>query len=190
MHGKADDVIAFELGISLYEQLHVTARTQLARSDARIHSSAAGFCRYPSRHFVSWAIEQNVGSVIAFGAIWPVLLASVHGFSSVPLETGQRGTSARVWPLGFPPQNRVPSALPDIVAGLRVSLAIALILTVVTEMQSSLPGLGWDIFSAQRFYRSADLYAGLIMLALLGFAANHLILLLEWRVLRWRDLRT
>jgi ABC-type nitrate/sulfonate/bicarbonate transport system permease component len=83
-----------------------------------------------------------------------------------------------------------PSALPDIVAGLRVSLAIALILTVVTEMQSSLPGLGWDIFSAQRFYRSADLYAGLIMLALLGFAANHLILLLEWRVLRWRDLRT
>ena len=61
-----------------------------------------------------------------------------------------------------------PSALPDIVAGLRVSLAIALILAVVTEMQSSLPGLGWDIFSAQRFYRSADIYAGLIMLGPAG----------------------
>ena len=84
----------------------------------------------------------------------------------------------------------MPSALPDIVAGLRVSLALALILTVVTEMQSSLPGLGWDIFFAQRSYRSADLYAGLILLALLGFAANHLILLFERRALRWRNLGT
>lgn len=129
-------------------------------------------------------------AVIAFGAIWPVLLASVHGFSSVPLELTNVSDVLGFRRWDFLRKIAFPSALPDIVAGLRVSLAIALILTVVTEMQSSLPGLGWDIFSAQRFYRSADLYAGLIMLALLGFAANHLILLLEWRVLRWRDLRT
>jgi ABC-type nitrate/sulfonate/bicarbonate transport system permease component len=129
-------------------------------------------------------------AVIAFGAIWPVLLASVHGFSSVPLELANVSQVLGFGRWDFLRKIAFPSALPDIVAGLRVSLAIALILTVVTEMQSSLPGLGWDIFSAQRFYRSADLYAGLIMLALLGFAANHLILLLEWRVLRWRDLRT
>ena len=104
--------------------------------------------------------------------------------------TNQRVAGARLQPPRFLRKIAFPSALPDIVAGLRVSLAIALILAVVTEMQSSLPGLGWDIFFAQRFYRSADIYAGLIMLALLGFAANHLILFLEWRVLRWRNLRT
>lgn len=126
-------------------------------------------------------------AVIAFGAIWPVLLASVHGFSSVSSELTDL---SRV--LGFNRQQTLlkiafPSALPDIAAGLRVSLAIALILAVVTEMQSSLPGLGWDIFFAQRSYRSADIYAGLIMLALLGFTANHFILLLERRALRWKN---
>ena len=84
----------------------------------------------------------------------------------------------------------LPSALPDIMSGVRVSLAIALILTVVTEMQSSLPGLGWDIFFAQRSYRSADLYAGLILLGALGFTANYFIQLIEQRALRWRNLRT
>ena len=129
-------------------------------------------------------------TVIAFGAVWPVLLASVHGFSSV---SPQLTDVSHV--LGFKRRDFIckialPSALPDIVAGLRVSLALALILTVVTEMQSSLPGLGWDIFFAQRSYRSADLYAGLVLLALLGFSANHLIVFFERRVLRWRNVST
>ena len=127
-------------------------------------------------------------TVIAFGAIWPVLLASVHGFSSVPPELRNVSQVLGFGRPAFLLKIALPSALPDIVAGLRVSLAVALILAVVTEMQSSLPGLGWEIFSAQRFYRSPDLYAGLILLALLGFAANYLIRLLEWRLLRWRNL--
>ena len=127
-------------------------------------------------------------TVIAFGAIWPVLLASVHGFSAVSLELRNVSQVLGFGRGAFLRKIALPSALPDIVAGLRVSLAVALILAVVTEMQSSLPGLGWEIFSAQRFYRSPDLYAGLILLAILGFAANYLIRLLEWRLLRWRNL--
>jgi ABC-type nitrate/sulfonate/bicarbonate transport system permease component len=126
-------------------------------------------------------------TVIAFGAIWPVLLAAVYGFSSVSIELTDvsRVLGFSRWQVLF--KIAFPSALPDIVAGLRVSLAIALILAVVTEMQSSLPGLGWDIFYAQRTYRSADLYAGLIMLAVLGFAANRFILLFEHHALRWKN---
>ena len=129
-------------------------------------------------------------AVIAFGAIWPVLLASVHGFSSVSSELTNVLQALGFGRRDFLRKIAFPSAPPEIVAGLRVSLAQALILAVVTEMQSSLPGLGWEIFSAQRFYRSPDLYAGLLLLALLGFVANHLIILLEWRVLRWRNLHT
>ena len=62
----------------------------------------------------------------------------------------------------------LPAALPDILSGVRVSLAISLILAVVTEMQASLPGLGRDIFLAQRSFRSAELYAGLIVLGAIG----------------------
>ena len=125
-------------------------------------------------------------AVIAFGAIWPVLLASVHGFSSVQPELRQVSDVLGFGRGAFIQKIALPSALPDIIAGLRVSLSIALILAVVTEMQASLPGLGWDIFYAQRIYRSADLYAGLIVLGAMGFAANQLLVQFEQRVLRWR----
>ena len=129
-------------------------------------------------------------TVIAFGAIWPVLLASIHGFASVQRELKDVAHVLGFGKREFMMKMALPSALPDIMAGLRVSLAISLILTVVTEMQSSLPGLGWDIFSAQRSYRSADLYAGLIMLGALGLTVNYFILLVERRALRWRHLQT
>jgi sulfonate transport system permease protein len=127
-------------------------------------------------------------AVIAFGAIWPVLLASIHGFTTVPPELHDVADV-----LGLPRSKylksiALPAAAPDIMAGVRVSLAIALILTVVTEMQASLAGLGWDIFYAQRVYRSADLYAGLIVLGVVGFAANHLLQRLERRALPWRSI--
>jgi ABC-type nitrate/sulfonate/bicarbonate transport system permease component len=80
----------------------------------------------------------------------------------------------------------LPAALPDILAGARISLAIALILAVVTEMQASLPGLGQNILLAQRSYRSPELYAGIVTLGLMGFAANQLLLWMEKRMLRWR----
>jgi sulfonate transport system permease protein len=129
-------------------------------------------------------------SVIAFGAIWPVLLASVHGFSSVQSELRQVSEVLGFGRREFLQKIALPSALPDIIAGLRVSLAISLILAVVTEMQASLAGLGWEIFFAQRSYRSADLYAGLVLLGAMGFAANHLIMLFERRALRWRNHHT
>jgi sulfonate transport system permease protein len=125
-------------------------------------------------------------TVIAFGAIWPVLLASVHGFSAVQPELRQVSDVLGFSRRAFLQKIAFPSALPDIIAGLRVSLAISLILAVVTEMQASLPGLGWEIFYAQRVYRSPDLYAGLILLGLMGFSANHVLMLFEQRVLRWR----
>jgi ABC-type nitrate/sulfonate/bicarbonate transport system permease component len=127
-------------------------------------------------------------SVIAFGAIWPVLLATVHGFSSVQPELRQVSDVLGFSRFEFLKKIALPSAFPDIIAGLRVSLAISLILAVVTEMQASLPGLGWDIFFAQRMYRSADLYAGLVLLGAMGFSANHALLMFERRVLRWRNL--
>lgn len=125
-------------------------------------------------------------AVIAFGAIWPVLLASVHGFTAVPRELRDVADVLGFSRSKYLKSVALPAAAPDIMAGVRVSLAIALILAVVTEMQASLAGLGWEIFHAQRVYRSADLYAGLIVLGVMGFAANHLLQRLERQALPWR----
>jgi ABC-type nitrate/sulfonate/bicarbonate transport system permease component len=125
-------------------------------------------------------------AVIAFGSLWPVLLGTVHGFKSVQPELIELSASLRFSRSEVLRKIALPGALPDILAGARISLAIALILAVVTEMQASLPGLGQNILLAQRSYRSPELYAGIVVLGLMGFAANQLLLLMENRMLRWR----
>jgi sulfonate transport system permease protein len=129
--------------------------------------------------------EMSV-AVIAFGAIWPVLLASVHGFSSIEPQLLDVSAALRLSRAQFLAKVAIPGAMPDIIAGARVSLAIALILAVVTEMQASQPGLGQNILLAQRSFRSPELYAGVVTLGLLGFLINQALIVLERRVLRWR----
>ncbi len=125
--------------------------------------------------------------VIAFGAIWPVLLSSVYGFGSIQGRLQEVSAVLALSRVDYLRKIAIPSAMPDILSGVRVSLAISLILAVVTEMQASLPGIGRDIFMAQRSFRSVDLYAGLILLGAIGFAVNYALLIFEKRALRWRN---
>lgn len=125
-------------------------------------------------------------AVIAFGAVWPVLLGSLHGFVSIEPQLADVAAALRLPRLQSFVKIAVPNALPDILAGARVSLAIALILAVVTEMQASQTGLGQNILLAQRSFRSPELYAGLVTLGVVGFAINQAIVLVERRLLRWR----
>jgi ABC-type nitrate/sulfonate/bicarbonate transport system permease component len=124
--------------------------------------------------------------VVAFGSIWPILLAAIHGYVNVPRELREVASTLEMSRLRYILVIATPSASVDIMAGLRISLALALILTVVTEMQASLPGLGYEIFLAQRTFRSADLYAGLMTLGIFGFLINQALLLAERRLMRWK----
>jgi ABC-type nitrate/sulfonate/bicarbonate transport system permease component len=131
--------------------------------------------------------NQMSVAVIAFGAIWPVLLSSVYGFSSIQGRLQEVSAVLGLSRLEYLRKIAIPSAMPDILSGIRVSLAISLILAVVTEMQASLPGIGRDIFMAQRSFRSVDLYGGLIVLGVIGFTVNYALVAFEKRALRWRN---
>ena len=139
----------------------------------------------PAILFLGLSSEMST-AVIAFGAIWPVLLASVHGFANVEPQLIDVAAALRLSKRELLVKVAIPSAMPDIIAGAKVSLAIALILAVVTEMQASQPGLGQNILLAQRSYRSPELYAGVVTLGVLGFVINQGLIVLERRLLRWR----
>lgn len=124
-------------------------------------------------------------AVVAFGSLWPVLLATIHGFRNVPQQLREVGDMLEMGRLRYFFTIALPSAGIDILPGLKIGLALSLILTVVTEMQASLGGVGFDIFMAQRSYRSADLYAGLIVIGTIGFIINQVLLLVERRLFAW-----
>ena len=79
----------------------------------------------------------------------------------------------------------IPSAAPQIFTGMRVSLAISLIMVVISEMVASVDGIGYFILNAQRSFRVPEMYAGVIVLGILGYALNWLFVGFEARALRW-----
>lgn len=125
-------------------------------------------------------------AMILFGVIWPIILNTIDGVRSVDslhLDT------ARVFGLGRTDvlfRVILPSAGPKIFAGLRVSLSIAVILMVISEMVATINGIGFTLVQAQRNFRTLDVWAGILMLGLIGYGLNAILTLAERRVLRWQ----
>lgn len=130
--------------------------------------------------------DVTVYSVICFGALWPMLLSTVQGFSAVEPTRYEFAASIGMSRPAIVLRIALPSSMPDLLAGLKLSLTVALILTVVVEMLTGQQGLGTWILFAGRAYRSADLFAGIVLLGVLGYASSLLFGLVERRVLRWR----
>ena len=129
---------------------------------------------------------QMAIGVIAFGSLWPMLLATVHGFAHVEPRLYEVARALRMSRLAVAWKIALPSALPDVLAGLKLGLSVALILSVVCEMIAGLDGLGgWELVAA-RAYRSPDIFAGVMLLGAVGLIANAALSAVEARALRWR----
>jgi ABC-type nitrate/sulfonate/bicarbonate transport system permease component len=130
--------------------------------------------------------EGMVLAVIAFGAVWPMLLATIHGFVSIQPRLIEVSRILRMSRVGIIFKIALPNAVPDILAGMRLSLAIALILAVVGEMLASRDGLGQWLLLAARAFQSADVFAGVVLLGAIGLVSGLLLAAAERWLLRWR----
>jgi ABC-type nitrate/sulfonate/bicarbonate transport system permease component len=122
---------------------------------------------------------------IAFGVVWPILLNTVKGVRSVEpmqLETAAAFRLTGMRRLGI---LILPAASPDIFAGLRISLSLALVLMVISEMIAAGSGIGFRILNSQATFNIAGMWAAIGVLALSGVVFNALFSILESRVLRW-----
>ena len=127
-------------------------------------------------------------AIVALVAFFPILLNSLAGSRSVS-QTMQ--LTARTFRLGWW-QTQVevafPAALPHILTGLRQALALSLVMAVVTGMFAGNSGVGYFILEAQQLLNVKALFAGLITIALIGYALNAAFLRVEHHLTRWRRL--
>jgi ABC-type nitrate/sulfonate/bicarbonate transport system permease component len=123
--------------------------------------------------------------IIAFVCLWPVLLNTIDGVAG--LDVTARETS-RVY--GISGRDRLlhvtlPAAMPQIFAGMRTSLSLALILMVISEMVASSNGIGYFVLQSQRTFAITEMWSGILLLGILGYVLNAGFVLVERRVLRW-----
>lgn len=80
----------------------------------------------------------------------------------------------------------LPDALPQIVAGLRISVSLCLIVVVVSEMfMGTKVGIGMTIYNAGLLYDTPKMLAGILVAGLLGYLVNKLFVVAERRIVHW-----
>jgi ABC-type nitrate/sulfonate/bicarbonate transport system permease component len=124
-------------------------------------------------------------ATIAFGVIWPLLITSIDGARTVDPVALDTARAFRVSAARRVSRVILPAAAPKVFAGLRVSLSLSLILMVISELLGSTNGIGYELLGAQRNFELLDMWAGIALLGVLGYALNTALLAVERRLLAW-----
>lgn len=124
-------------------------------------------------------------SLIAFACTWPILLSTADGVRGVEPVTLDL---ARVYGLSRAQMMRtvlLPGAMPRVFAGLRIALAIGIATMIVSNMFGSSNGLGYFVVVAQQSYDVAQMWAGILMIGIIGAIVSVCFVVVEHRVLAW-----
>lgn len=134
--------------------------------------------------FLGIGDEMKV-AVTVYACIWPILLNTIDGVRSVDRVLFATAATFRLSPWARFWKVVLPAAAPQIVTGLRVSLAIALILVTTSEMVVSNDGLGYYVLESQRMFQMPQMYAAVVALGVIGYALNRLFLAADAWVMAW-----
>jgi ABC-type nitrate/sulfonate/bicarbonate transport system permease component len=124
-------------------------------------------------------------AVISFFCLFPILLNAIDGVRGIDPTLVDTARS-----YGVPTHERIrrivlPGALPQIAAGMRNSLALAVIIMVLAEYYSSASGVGYVLLVSKNTFQFGPMWAAILLIGLLGYVLNVLFLLVEHRVLAW-----
>lgn len=123
--------------------------------------------------------------VIVAGAVWPILLNTIEGVRAVDSVLRETATSYQLTAAQRIRSLVLPSAAPQIMAGVRQSLSIALILMVISELTSTTAGIGFRILFFQQNFLIPEMWSGIVLLGLIGVALAVLFQIAERFVLGW-----
>lgn len=138
--------------------------------------------------FVIWfgIDEASKYALIALGTFTPTVVATYGAVDNVDRSLIRMGQSFSLPWLSIVRKIVLPGAMPGILSGLRVSLAIGIILLVAAEMLGAEHGVGAYILQAGSLYDLERLFAGVVILSVLGVAVSFVIGAIENRLLSWR----
>jgi NitT/TauT family transport system permease protein len=133
---------------------------------------------------------ESIVFVVALATVWPVAINTDTGFRTISPTTqlAARNLGLRGWRLVF--DVLLPAALPSIITGLKASWAFGWRTVVAAELvfgvAGSAGGLGWYINNARYFLNTATIFAGLVVISILGILVEAIFGIVERRtVVKW-----
>lgn len=130
--------------------------------------------------------EPSKVATIALGVFFPTAISTTSGIENVGRQLVRMGLSFNLPVRSIIFKVLLPGALPAILAGFRISSALALILLVSAEMIGAEHGIGSFVLQAGSLMQTDQLLAGVVVLSVLGFVISLIVSIVERRLLRWR----
>jgi NitT/TauT family transport system permease protein len=124
-------------------------------------------------------------ALVFLGGVFVVIINTEAGVANVDrrlIETARSFTASELQILW---KVVLPSALPFIIASMRLSIGRILIMVVVAELYAATAGLGYLIFQAGASYDTTMIFVGVTLLAGAGITLNSLLRALERRIAPW-----
>ena len=123
--------------------------------------------------------------IIFKSCFFPIALNTIAGIKGVDTKLidaarSLGATGSQLWLRVL-----IPAALPMIITGLRISTALSMMALVGVEMLSSDSGIGFLVIDAQRTFDTERVFAGILVLSLIGFSLDRVARCIQKRVLCW-----
>lgn len=124
-------------------------------------------------------------TVIVLSCVFPILLNTIEGVRSLDEVLRDTSTIFRIRGIDKFRYLILPGAMPQIMAGVRHSLAVGLILMVVSEMFASNNGIGHQIVNFQNQVAIPEMWSGIFLLGIIGIALSLIFQMIQKTVLHW-----
>jgi NitT/TauT family transport system permease protein len=130
------------------------------------------------------------------GSKWAVIAIGVFFLMTINTEAGVRqidriyldvARAYRIRPVSFYFRVLLPGALPNVFAGVKLSVGIAIVLGVAAEFTAAKSGLGFAIYYSEQLLDIEKLYAALVAVSVLGFLLSSLVDVAERIAIPWRQ---
>ncbi len=140
---------------------------------------------YPVFVFLFGLGHLSKAALIFLECLYPIAIHTYYGTRAVPeryvwAARNMGANEAQVFRLVV-----LPAALPEVFAGLRIALPIALVIAILTEMIGATEGLGYLIAYASASLSRAQVFAGVLAIAVLGFALDRALAAARRRLVFW-----
>jgi len=123
--------------------------------------------------------------VVFIGSFFLVLINTVHGVASISKIHHQVGQVYRIPRWNFVLRIILPGSLPAIFTGLKLAIGYSLVIVVAAEFSGANAGIGYLIWQSWETFSILSMYAGIFVIAALGFIFTFGLEYLEKRLLPW-----
>jgi ABC-type nitrate/sulfonate/bicarbonate transport system permease component len=139
---------------------------------------------------ISIVLVHSIGNrqkiaFIAFFCIFPVLLNTIDGVRAIDPTMMETARSYKIPKREAIRRIVLPAASPQIAAGMRTSLSLAVIMMVLSEYFSSTSGVGYVLLISKNTFEFTPMWAAIVLIGVLGYLLNVVFLLAERRLLAW-----